>query len=604
MGARPAIVCLTGSGVELAARISAAIDGEVHGKAGRTADVDVVFEDAMAHMADLFLSGRPLIGLCAAGILIRAVSPFLADKTTEPPVIAVSEVGLHVVPLLGGHHGANRLADAISAAVGGSAIVSTAGDTTFGIALDEPGPGWILQNPHDAKSVMAALLAGGGAVIEGRLPFADLSALRTGNGVRLVSTESPVSGDDKTLVYHPQTLCLGVGASRNCPPEELIDLADSVLAEADIAPGALAGVFSIDVKMDERAVTALARHFDVPARFFSAAELERQTPRLRNPSGIVYSEVGCHGVSEGAALAAAGEGGDLLVPKHKSTMATIAVARASMPITTVPGKRRGHLDIVGIGPGDAGMRTPDATRAVHAADELVGYSLYIDLLGPLAAKKSARAFPLGDEEARCRYALERAGEGDRIALVCSGDPGIYAMAALVFELLDRDTDNGGVSKAAKLAQVNVVPGVSAMQSAAARLGAPLGHDFCAISLSDLLTPRAAILERLEAAAAGDFVISFYNPVSRTRRDLLEIARQILLRHRPAATPVALAVNLGRPEEVIRHRTLETLSVDEVDMLTTVVVGSSQTRSIDLGGTVHVYTPRGYAKRIDQEKGAA
>lgn len=604
MGARPAIVCLTGSGVELAARIALAIGGEVHGKAGRAHGADVLFDDAMAHMADLFLAGRPLIGLCAAGILIRAVSPFLADKTGEPPVIAISETGLHVVPLLGGHHGANRLAEAISAAIGGSAIVSTAGDAAFGIALDEPGPGWVLQNPQDAKPVMATLLAGGGAKVEGQLPFSDLSSLPEGEDVRLLATEKPVAGDDTMLVYHPQKVCLGVGASRNCPPEELIDLAETVLGESGIAPGALAGVFSIDLKMDERAVITIADYFGIPVRFFSAAELERQTPNLENPSEIVFSEVGCHGVSEGAALAAAGEGGALVVAKRKSAMATVAVARAPAPVTRTPGRRRGRLDIVGIGPGDAGMRTPDATRAVHAADELVGYSLYIDLLGPLAAKKSAKAFPLGDEEARCRYALERAGEGDRIALVCSGDPGIYAMAALVFELLDRDTDNGGVSKDAKLVHVNVVPGVSAMQSAAARLGAPLGHDFCAISLSDLLTPRTAILERLEAAAAGDFVISFYNPVSRTRRDLLEIARQILLRHRPATTPVALAVNLGRPEEVIRHRTLETLTVDEVDMLTTVVVGSSQTRRIDLGGTSHVYTPRGYAKRIDQEKGAA
>ena len=602
MGPRPAIVCLTGSGLALAEQMAGALDADVHGKAGRADAASVTFDDTMAHIGDLFLSGRPIIGLCAAGILIRAVAPFLADKTGEPPVIAVSESDHHVVPLLGGHHGANRLAGLISQAIDGAAIISTAGDAAFGVALDEPGPGWILQNPQDAKPVMAALLAGGGARIEGSLPFENQSSLPLGKDVNLIASDKPIVGDQKTLVYHPTTYCLGVGASRNCPARELIDLAETGLREANIAPGALAGVFSIDVKMDEVAVNAVADHFGIPLRFFTAAELEKQTDRLSNPSDIVFAEVGCHGVCEGAALAGAGEGSELVVPKQKSAMATIAISQAPMPLADVAGRRRGHLAIVGIGPGDAGMRTPDATRAIYAADELVGYSLYIDLLGPLAAKKSAKAFPLGDEEARCRYALERAGEGERIALVCSGDPGIYAMAALVFELLDRDESNGGVSAAARLSDVQVVPGVSAMQSAAARLGAPLGHDFCAISLSDLLTPRAAILQRLEAAAAGDFVISFYNPVSRTRRDLLEIGRQILLRHRPASTPVALGVNLGRPEEVIHHRTLATLSVDEVDMLTTVVVGSSQSRAIDMGGTTRLYTPRGYAKRI--EKGAA
>ena len=602
MGARPAIVCLTASGAVLGRRIAEAVGGEVHGKAGRVDNADVAFDDAMAHLGDLFLSRRPIVGLCAAGILIRAVAPFLGDKTSEPPVLALSERGGQIVPLLGGHHGANRLAERIAEAIGGAAVVSTAGDSAFGIALDEPGPGWMLQNPRDAKPVMAALLAGGGAALQGALPFDDLTRLKPGDDVRLIATERPVGGDDRTLVFHPRVHCLGVGASRNCPAGELIDLAQAALEQADIAAGALAGIFSIDVKMDEEAVNAVARHFRVPLRFFTAEELERETPRLENPSDLVFAEVGCHGVAEGAALAGAGADGALVSAKRKSAMATVAIARAAEPLQTLPGKRRGHLSVVGIGPGDAAMRTPEATRAVHAAEELVGYSLYIDLLGPLAAHKAAKGFALGDEEARCRYALERAGEGARVALVCSGDAGIYAMAALVFELLDRDAAQGGVSKKARLAEIEVIAGVSAMQAAAARLGAPLGHDFCAISLSDLLTPREAILERLEAAAAGDFVISFYNPVSRTRRDLLEIARQILLRHRPPTTPVALAFNLGRPEESISHRTLATLAVDEVDMLTTVVVGSSQTRAIDLGGVTRVYTPRGYAKKL--AKGAA
>ena len=232
------------------------------------------------------------------------------------------------------------------------------------------------------------------------------------------------------------------------------------------------------------------------------------------------------------------------------------------------------------------------------AQELVGYGLYIDLLGPLAAGKERSDFPLGGEEARCRYALEQAGLGKNVALVCSGDAGIYAMGALVFELLDRPADQMGVSDAARRVNVVCSPGVSALQGAAARAGAPLGHDFCTISLSDLLTPRADILRRLQAAAEGDFVIAFYNPVSKTRRTLLSEARDILLQHRPADTPVMLASSLGRPEEHIRYRRLEDLQVDEVDMLTVVLIGSSNSRLAQLGEGPRMFTPRGYARKID------
>ncbi|MGR3292167.1 MAG: precorrin-3B C(17)-methyltransferase, partial [Paracoccaceae bacterium] len=262
------------------------------------------------------------------------------------------------------------------------------------------------------------------------------------------------------------------------------------------------------------------------------------------------------------------------------------------------GTSRGRLSVVGIGPGQAAWRTPEASRLIAEADELVGYGLYIDLLGPLAAGKKRSDFPLGGEEDRCRYALEQAGEGRNVALICSGDAGIFAMGALVFELLDRTPDQHGVSDAARRVEVINAPGVSALQAAAARAGAPLGHDFCAISLSDLLTPRADIVKRLQAAAEGDFVIAFYNPVSKRRRTLLAEARDILLQHRPADTPVMLASSLGRPEEDIRYRRLADLDVGEVDMLTVVLVGSSNSTMAELGEGPRMYTPRGYARRID------
>ena len=228
---------------------------------------------------------------------------------------------------------------------------------------------------------------------------------------------------------------------------------------------------------------------------------------------------------------------------------------------------------------------------VTEASDLVGYSLYLDLLGPLAEGKTRHDFALGKEEARVRHAMELAGEGRTVALVCSGDAGIYAMATLVFELIDR----AGVSDAARRIAIACAPGISALQAAAARAGAPLGHDFCTISLSDLLTPWPDIQRRVRAAAEADFVIAFYNPVSQKRRTQLAFARDELLTHRPAETPVILATNLGREGETVRIVPLAELRVDDVDMLTVVIVGSSETRIVTTGdGRRWAYTPRGYA----------
>jgi len=248
---------------------------------------------------------------------------------------------------------------------------------------------------------------------------------------------------------------------------------------------------------------------------------------------------------------------------------------------------------VGIGPGTEAWRSPEVTRMISASTDLVGYSLYLDLIEDISKGKVRHDYDLGREEDRVRRAMELSGEGKSVALVCSGDAGIYAMATLVFELID----NGGLSDAARRIEIAVSPGISALQAAAARAGAPLGHDFCTISLSDLLTPWAAIQKRVKAAAEGDFVIAFYNPVSKRRRTQLAYARDVLLEHRPADTPVILATNLGRPEEKVRAVPLSGLEVDDVDMLTIVVVGSSDTRMVKTGdGKTWVYTPRGYSAK--------
>ena len=606
MALTPVVLALSKAGEPVAHRVAAALGLQVHGRAGRVDQADVFFDNALNHARDLFAAGIPVIGVCASGILIRAVAPLLGEKAAEPPVLSVSDDGAVVVPLLGGHRGANRLAKEISEALGAVAAVTTAGDVVLGVALDAPPPGWRLANPQDAKSAMAALLSGAGVRVEGD-DASWLAELPAGDGVQISTSIAPTETGPTHLHFAPKRVTLGLGCARGCSFEELWALVEAELAEAELSPFAVHSVNTIDLKADEPAILDVAARLDVPLRLHAAADLDGMTYKVPNPSEIVFSEVRTRSVAEASALIQS-DAITLVRPKAKTAQATCAIALAPEPLTELKGRARGRLSIVGIGPGQSAWRTPEASKLIAQAEELVGYGLYIDLLGPLAAGKARSDFPLGGEEARCRYALERAGEGRNVALVCSGDAGIYAMGALVFELLDRREH--GVSDAARRAEVICAPGVSALQGAAARAGAPLGHDFCAISLSDLLTPREDILRRLHAAAEGDFVIAFYNPVSQKRRTLLAEAREILLRHRPADTPVMLATSLGRPEEHIRYRRLDELEVDEVDMLTVVLVGSSQSRLAQLGEGPRFYTPRGYARKIDEytslmdKKGAA
>ncbi|KQT83087.1 precorrin-3B C(17)-methyltransferase [Aurantimonas sp. Leaf443] len=595
-GAVPAIVVLTPGALPLARRVQAAIGGEVHGARARVEGADAHFESAAAHLPHLFLAGRPVVALMAAGAVVRILGPHLGDKRREPPVLSLAEDGSVAVPLLGGHRGANDLARRLAEALGCVAAVTTAGDLKFGLALDAPPAGYALENPEAAPAVMAELVAGAEVWIEGEAAWLQAGDLPVADDARLVlavSEEDRAAGAQE-LLYRPKTLLLGLGAERGAPPEDAVALAETVLAEAKMSRLSIAAVASLDVKADEPAVHAVAAHFGVPARFFDAATLEAEAPRLENPSALVFAEVGCHGVAEGAALAGVGPDGALVVPKRKGARVTAALARAPRPLDPAAfGRARGRLFVVGIGPGCEGWRSPEVTAMIATATDLVGYSLYLDLLGPLAAGKVRHDFDLGAEEKRVRHAMELAGTGRDVALVCSGDAGIYAMATLVFELLEK----GGLRDGARRIEICVSPGISALQGAAARAGAPLGHDFCTISLSDLLTPADDIARRVRAAGEADFVIAFYNPVSRTRRTQLGLARDELLRHRPAETPVILAANLGRSGESLRIVTLATLRTEDVDMLTTVVVGSSQSRVVTTGeGRRFVYTPRGYARK--------
>jgi cobalt-precorrin 5A hydrolase/precorrin-3B C17-methyltransferase len=577
----PAIVWLTPTARPLAEALARGLDGQSVPSGRDTADT----------LRELFRAGRPIVALCASGILIRILAPLLADKHTEPPVIAVAEDGSVAVPLLGGHHGANALARRIAELTGAVAAITTASDLRLGVALDEPPPGYLLANPEHAKPFTARLLAGEPVRIDGPAPWLDALEQSETAALTITVTTRAAQGTPDRLVYSLRSLALGVGCERGVDPTELIGLVRDTLAAHSLSPLAIAGVFSLDLKSDEPAVHALAENLGVPARFFTPARLNAESSRLANPSDLVLRETGCPGVAEGAALAAAGPQSRLLVEKTRSDRATCAIAECPAPLLDLPGRPRGRLSVVGIGPGSREWLNPAAASALTAATDWVGYDLYLDLVSHLSAGKTEHRFPLGAEETRVRKALALAGEGRDVALVSSGDAGIYAMGSLACELLDR----GGLDPAARRAALDVIPGISAFQAAAARAGALIGHDFCCISLSDLLTPWEAIEKRLRAAAESDLVTALYNPRSARRTDQLVKAMAIFEAHRPPDTPVIVASDLGRPDERTRVVPLANFDPETVDMLTIVLIGSSESRSFTRGdGTTIAYTPRGYA----------
>lgn len=589
------LVALTAAGAALARRVQAQLPGsEIHGFAARVGDADARFDDTGAHLRALFAAGRTIVGICAAGILVRFLAPLLADKRAEPPVLALAEDGSAVVPLLGGHRGANALARRIAAMLGGHAAITTASDLGIGAVLDEPPPGWRIADRSVLKTIAAELLAG--APVSLRVESGDAgwltahAAFAADAPLAIQVTHRAAPADAGTLVYRPPVLALGVGGERGVAAAELESLARGTLDRHGLAPQAVACVATLDLKEDEPAVHALAASLGVPVRVFDAAALRREEPRLSRPSDIVRQAVGVAGVAEAAALAAGGPDARLIVSKEKSARATCAVALAPRGIDAdAVGRARGSLTIVGIGPGDGSWRTPEASAALAAASDVVGYGLYLDLLGGAIAGKARHESGLGDETGRARAALDLAAAGRRVALVSSGDAGIYGLASLAFELVEHGEDS-----AWRRVALRVCPGVSALQAAAARAGAPLGHDFCAISLSDLLTPWPDIERRLRAAADGDFVVALYNPASARRRDQLRRALAILAAARAPDTPVVRARNLGRDGETVDVLRLAELDDASIDMLTLLLIGSTQTRAFRTGERAWVYTPRGYA----------
>ncbi|MEG4217704.1 precorrin-3B C(17)-methyltransferase [Microcoleus sp. Pol14C6] len=579
----PAIVILGLNSQPIAKKISAHFAGsQIYGLIDRTSDTDINFSNFGETLRELFATETPIIAICAAGIIIRTLAPLLSDKRAEPPVLAVAEDGSAVVPLLGGLHGVNDLAREIAAALGVQPAITTTGDIRFRTALLSPPQGYYLANPEDAKTFISNLLAGAKVRLEGAASWLSESNLPIAPDARstIRVTEKAIAPTPDCLVYHPKIAAVALTKISNSEPEIAVSLVQQVLENAGLAAASVAGFFALKEEMGNPALEAVSQYFKVPVRFFNLSELVEldSIEFIENQAAQI-------------ALTAAGANSHLIEPDRTLSL-NCAIALAAQPFDArAIGISRGKLAIVGTGPGGAPWMSPEVKEILREATDWVGYKFYLDLAGTLREGQKRHDSDNREEIDRARFALDLAASGKSVAVVSSGDPGIFAMAAAVFEAMDFDAkpEWQGID-------IRVAPGISAMQAAAAAIGAPLGHDFCVISLSDILKPWEVIEQRIAAAAIADFAIAFYNPISKQRIWQLSRAIEILLQSRDAKTPVILGRNLGRPGQSVRVCTLGEFQPQDADMRTLVIVGSSQTRIIPRKyGDVWVYTPRRYEK---------
>jgi len=541
---RPAIVILGQGSLATARRIAQVYPGAViHGLLGRVDGADQTYSEFGTTLRQLYQQGTPLIALCAAGIVIRTLAPLLLEKGEEPAVLAVAEDGSAVVPLLGGLGGVNGMAREIAAALGATAAITTSGELRFGTCLLNPPAGYQLADLELGKRFVSDLLAGESVRIEGAAPWLDQANLPQDQQARLaihVGSAERVPAPNELLIY-PQTVCA------TCKPgAQLAQRVRAALHASGIAVQSLACLLASDTQMAEPSLHEAALELGVPLRF---AEVE-QTEDI-----------------------------------------VVSVAEQPLDVSRV-GRPRGRLAVIGLGPGAADLMVPAVKAELARCTDVLGYETYVRMAGPFRDDQVQHCTDNREEMQRARHAFELAAQGRSVVVVSSGDPGVFAMAAAVIEALHESSD-----PAWHQVDLEILPGVSASLATAAQAGAPLGHDFCVMSLSDNLKPWSIIEQRLDLASQADLALAFYNPISRARPWQLGRALEIVAQHRSAETPVVLGRDIGRPGQTLRVTTLGQLTPEQVDMRTMVLIGSSTTCVFPrAGGGEWVYTPRWYGEK--------
>lgn len=525
---------------------------------------------------------KVLVFIGSTGIALRCSAEKLQSKLCDPAVIVIDELGKFVIPLLSGHLGqASACAELITAFLPEAQCVhTTASDARSSLSVDRwaSAMGHCIENPSSLKDINAAQLRGE----------------RLGVAVSDLAIETPF---DLTCYVRPQSLVLGIGCTSSATEEQLIDFVEHSCTEQGISLVSVTQFASHSCKQEQKALIKMAKHFGKPIEFYASSQLKEVNSHTSS-SEWVKSVLGVDSVCEQAALYAAGKGSQLVFPKQvRSSCATLACARKAPhyyhDIKQHYAGLQSGLIVAGIGPGSYLDMSIRCKEALAQAEYLVGYTRYVELVKdfvPFSCKFVSTA--MRGEISRCKQALDLAKSGKRVVMVCSGDSGVYGMASLIYELKD-ELSKLDASYAAL--PIELIPGITSSIACASMVGAPLANDFCTLSLSDLLTPHELIMKRLEAAAASDLCIVLYNPRSKKRQEQLTQAIEIVSRYREASTCVCAWVkHCGREEEDFGLCMLDELDSQDIDMFTTVFIGSSSTR---LMGDKMV-TTRGYHTKTE------
>lgn len=555
----PAIVILGNGSLATARKIQQLYPAAlIYGLAERVEGADRTYHEFGTTLRELYRQDTPIIALCAAGIVIRTLAPMLLEKGVEPAVLAVAEDGSAVVPLLGGLGGVNVLAREIAAGLDVSPAITTSGELRFGTCLLNPPSGYTLGDLELGKRFVSDLLAGERVRIEGAAPWLEQAQLPQDSQAHLAihigSTErEPVANE---LLIYPQNVLVAVSADVADLPNALRD----ALHRAKIAVQSVACLLASDQQMARPVLRDAALELGVPLRFAAAGSVAELAENAAGHSVSIHADNG------------------------------IAIGVADGPLDPLLiGRPRGRLAVIGLGPGAAELMVPAVKTELARANDVLGYETYVRMAGPFRDDQVMHCTDNREEMQRARHAFELAAQGRSVVVVSSGDPGVFAMAAAVLEALHESSDPSWHS-----VDLEILPGVSASLATAAQAGAPLGHDFCVLSLSDNLKPWAIIEKRLDLAAQADLALAFYNPISRSRPWQLGRALEIVAQHRTSQTPVVLGRDIGRPGQTLRVTTLGQLTPDQVDMRTMVLIGSSTTCVFPRAeGGEWVYTPRWY-----------
>ena len=532
------------------------------------------------------------IGSIAASI--RIINSFLTSKDQDPGVIVIDNKCSKIVPLIGLHQSnTQNISCQIANLLGGEIIETNNSNNQSFLNLDAFGNQWGWQRFGNIKDWSKLVIkqannekifckqSSGNSLWKNSESGEIINQINEKEIVKPDATFHVSIFENHETSWHPPVLWIGIGCERNTSKDLIANSLNNFFESRNLSQKSIAGFATIDIKNNEKGILELVKEKNLPLKFFSKEDLSKMI--VPNPSNVVQNEIGTPSVAEASCLIAAGEESKLLeekrIFKNESGAVTIAVAESKNQYNPT----HGEIHIIGSGPGDISFLTNNARKALSRCTVWIGYKMYLDLIKPI--KRNDQVLiesKLTEEKERCSKAIKLAEEGIKVALISSGESGFYGMAGLLLELLQK------IKKEFR-PYFEVHPGISSVQLAAAISGAPLMNDFCSVSLSDKLTPWSLIEKRIEGALLGDFVIALFNPQSIERNWQLKSIIDICLKSRHSDTPVLIARQVGRDNQTKKFFTLNTIPFKEIDMLSIIIIGNSQTTLVD-----EIFlTPRGY-----------